>query len=75
MSFGGESLRVSVVLGETERPGVLGRVVRSRRSSGSRSMAFSALLGRGALIRSPVVFGVGVVGFFVFSSQTRGILF
>lgn len=31
-SFGGESLRVRVVLRETERPGVLGRVVGSKRS-------------------------------------------
>lgn len=44
MPFGGESLRARVVLGETGSPGVLGRVVGSRRSQSSRTMAFSALL-------------------------------
>ena len=75
VSFGGASLRVGVALGQTERPGVLGRAVGSRRSLGYGIFSPNVALGGDDLSQSLGCFVVFWFVFFFFPRQTRGIFF
>lgn len=72
-SFGGESLRVRVVLGETERPGVFGKGCGKQEVLGQWGHGIfspTVALGRDALIHSPVV----LFYFFFFQAEKRNLV-